>query len=401
MLAEQLSTRFGAIETVDRHQRDELRDSRPARPCTAPDFDGRQSTANQAIRPGTAPPSLLGTKKHSRQDEGTGQEQGRPTKRVDIPMQGTCPYWRTFVTQRLRSQTIAVSLPLVIVLCIVNPHLLVFIALGAALGAAYWYPKFVLPIAGAALLVTLIFVVLKSESLPPLHYLQRERDVQMTVKANYDTERNGWTVQGIFAVPLDSLEAVTNHSPGDIWLDEGSNGLTYAQQLERLNRELDEQVWRLAREQGGEPVYESVRNDFVPAQARYYPLRSKSELPWPAVQLKSPNFVLAPGKGSVLEITAPAGMIVSTNPPSEPKPIPSGELRIVNVGQEGLHSSSTEIEVASPLARYEPLRSLPDLLRGDVIGWILAGSVTLLLGAVKDRVKAAIGGLLKRRVADD
>jgi hypothetical protein len=94
-------------------------------------------------------------------------------------------------------------------------------------------------------------------------------------------------------------------------------------------------------------------------------------------------------------------MIVSTNPPSEPKPIPSGELRIVNVGQEGLHSSSTEIEVASPLARYEPLRSLPDLLRGDVIGWILAGSVTLLLGAVKDRVKAAIGGLLKRRVADD
>jgi hypothetical protein len=72
--------------------------------------------------------------------------------------------------------------------------------------------------------------------------------------------------------------------------------------------------------------------------------------------------------------------------------VPGGELRTIND-----YSDSIEIEMSSPFARYEPLRSLVDIARGDVTGLVLTGMFAFTLAIMKERVNARVERFLDRR----
>jgi hypothetical protein len=161
---------------------------------------------------------------------------------------------------------------------------------------------------------------------------------------------------------------------------------------------LMQEGWRLKQLQNNEPVFDRPV-EFLSAPIRTFPqLKTRLALPLSSVYIGN-SALLVPGEGSTLALTAPKGMILATTPPSEPKHVTDGEVSLI----DQLYSiNSVDIDAVSPLARFEPIRSVLDLTKGDLPGYIL-GLVALLLVAIfRDKMMAGLARLigLERRKSD-
>jgi hypothetical protein len=207
-------------------------------------------------------------------------------------------------------------------------------------------------------------------------------------------------VDETLAVPDEALAAsAAVLRPGTVDPATRRSILPREEQVDALATWLAGQGWARGQERGAEPVF--LRDGFVPAEVRVVPLRTRLSLAVRPVEVGGFVLFLTAGEGSVAELVAPAGLVVSTEPPSEAATVPDGELRTVELYRAGASRYTIAVEAASPLARYEPLRSLPDIARGDVPGYLLAGALALGLGVFKERALALVQRLLDRRRPSD
>jgi len=287
----------------------------------------------------------------------------------------------------LRIICLLVIAAFVVLASTVNPTLLWFVVAGVFIGAAYWYPRQFAWLALFGLAAGITDYLLLPQVSPRSPLVVPTVEVRTQIDAQYDTHRNGWVVNQEFMIPSASMEILSETAEHNARLDysEASEPLG---QL-RIQDELQRQGWRLVRKQNNDPVFGRTEERFEPANVPSFPLRSPFgiEIEEPSVE----NSYLVASERSVVNLTAPMGLIASTEPPSDPKRVPGGEQRRVEVSAS---TSFIKIEAASPLARFEPIPSILDASGSSVTGYVVAALVGLFLGSLKDRVKNRIDRLL-------
>lgn len=305
------------------------------------------------------------------------------------------------MAQRVAGVAVVLLVGAAVVLWAAAPRLGWFVLAGVVLAVAYWFPRpalVVLPLVVAAAVIGL--ALSRTTPGPPIRPLIPEsQDVRLLVQARYDTGREGWAVDETLAVRDEALAAAAAVLRPEAVDATGRSGLPRDAQVDALATWLAGQGWARGQERGAEPVF--LRDGFVPAEVRVVPLRTRLSLAVRPVEVGGFVLFLTAGEGSVAELVAPAGLVVSTEPPSEAATVPDGELRTVELYRAGASRYTIAVEAASPLARYEPLRSLPDIARGDVPGYLLAGALALGLGVFKERALALVQRLLDRRRPSD
>lgn len=275
-----------------------------------------------------------------------------------------------------------------------NPDLFPFALLGLLLGIPLLARSLrsAVLLAGVGLVVLLGALILLTGGRSALPYVRPAVPVQVQMTARYDSAGEGWTISERFVLSRAALLELS--TDGDPWFSGGepTRPEPSPAEIETMFRaaeaELRAQDWQLSGGVLDAPVFEHAPR-LIRAPVGYFPLRQAHYLDVVDVSVNGKD--LSAGASSTLVLVATPGLVSSTSPPSEEAASPDGEVRTIELRASGYGKTGISIETVSPLARFEPLRSLTGLADENWAGFALASGVALLIGIAGDRIRALLG----------
>ena len=291
-----------------------------------------------------------------------------------------------------------VLLVLAALLALLNPALWIAVVIGALLGISLWLPPRLLfltlvSVAGIGVIGFLVVASLNggfgggydpNRAAPPTL-----RSVAVNATATYDTDAHRWRLAEQFKLSPETLARAAQLLWNDQQSGQALTELAVTEQERLVTDHLKTLGWNREASVDGELVFSASAPRTIAGDVPVYPLTTGLSLPVLEVRLTG-SFSLHPDKSSNLLIRTPEGMILSTEPASDAKPVPDGEERSVPVNINGFPVTSVAIEAASPAVRHEPLRSITKLSLGAAAAWIVGGLWAGGLALFKDEAKAKV-----------